>query len=93
VCHFEDDFTIREQRLDYETTTSAIWSPDNRWLVSTNAGDPTCWIKIFDVTKDFELVKTIDGMICGVDTMAWSPDGQRLAVGSDKLWLVQVQSR
>ncbi len=92
VCHFEDTDTLKSQLLDDEPTSSAVWSPDDHWLVSTNAYDPACWIKIFDVTKQFELVQTLQGSACSASSMAWSPDGQSLAAGNNaELWIGTVK--
>lgn len=56
------------------------WSPDGRWLVT---GDQTPSVHLYDFTRDYPL--HIQGYEAKVKTMAFSPNGKKLATGGGSM--------
>ncbi len=92
ICSFGTKRKLVTQTIDNDSTSTAAWSPDSHWLISTNAYDPTCWIKVFDATQAFVLNATFEGNICGIYSIDWSRDGSYIvAGGTTELWIGTVK--
>ena len=75
---------------DPKQVSGAVFSPDGRWLAVVNVlGVGLLWD-----TATAQMRATLQGFLQGTHSVAFSPDGQRLAIGSNgneaiKLWDVE----
>jgi len=81
-----------DQRLDISEIETAAFSPDARLFAATSS---LGYARLWETATCRELA-TFGGFLMGTHSMAFSPDGGRLAIGSDgseavKVW--DVQSR
>jgi hypothetical protein len=69
----------KSTHLDHWSFWAWAWSPDGKWLAAAGSSDRTA--KVWDAATGRELL-TLSGHRGDVNSVAWSPDGRRLATGS-----------
>lgn len=102
LCTFTSDGTsVQSRRLPYvpnpdynpnqvysspirDYSSAIAWSNDDRWLFGSLLG---CGMGVYNANEDFALVGVIAESICGMSDMSWSPDGKRLAIRNEGLWI------
>jgi len=87
VCGSLEDGSQRKLDLNHLETMGSAYSPDGRHLV---LGSALGFARVFDTDTWSEQAK-LQGFLVAVESVAFSPDGQRLATGSDdkqalRLW-------
>ncbi|MBK8022479.1 MAG: hypothetical protein IPK19_13890 [Chloroflexi bacterium] len=85
VCRLQLDGTIDVHELQ-SYGTSFHWSPDQRWLAGAINTDTSVWIA--DVANRYQTVSVQPPHGSAVNSFAWSPDSEHLAVGTRReLWI------
>jgi WD40 repeat protein len=75
-----------EAALAIKTTSAASFSPDvRRFALSSLQGYTRLW-----ETATLKETATLRGVLQGVHSVAWAPDGKRLATGSDGKEAIKV---
>jgi len=93
ICSLSKDLAIQNQQVSGNVSRSPVWSLDDHWLITSyGADDPlNCQVNIYDSSKNYKLSQTIQDVICNVDALAWSPNGQQIAATNDlHLWIGTV---
>ncbi len=100
-CIAAVDIRAKELLGEDLSVTSVAWSPDGKWIAlgqrATNILVPYCWVTLFHAqdraqTRMFHFPpKTVTGGLALTNDLAsilaFSPDSQRLAVGTRSGWL------
>jgi WD40 repeat protein len=75
-----------------DSVEAVDWSPDGQWLAlgGGSSGCHTSQMELYAVSilnaETLETVQRLTGHECKVISVAWSPDGTKLATGSDDAW-------
>jgi WD40 repeat protein len=87
ICRLNIDGTVEDHPISDNAITTLRWSPDQHWLVGVLNTAPDMWLT--DTANNYETVYlTTESVRGGIETLAWSPDSQYLAVGTDwGLWI------
>ncbi|MBK9745913.1 MAG: hypothetical protein IPO91_03965 [Chloroflexi bacterium] len=85
VCKLHDDGTIDVRELQ-SYGSSFHWSPDQHWLAGAINTATSVWIA--DTGNNYETVSVQPPNGSAVNSFAWSPDSQHLALGTRReLWI------
>ncbi|HVU13161.1 MAG TPA: WD40 repeat domain-containing protein [Phototrophicaceae bacterium] len=85
ICTLNNDGTITDQDLPLRGATFH-WSPDQRWLAGASSKQSAIWIA--DPAQAYQTVLVQPPGDSTVNSVAWSPDSQQLAVGTThQLWI------
>jgi WD40 repeat protein len=96
ICTLALNNTIEQYTLGTEFTHILRWSPDQRWLASATSnfsGEQLCGVRLTDLHQNYQTTEAPIGMqSCSVNSVSWSPDGQRLAVGTSRgIWIATLE--
>ncbi|MBE2182655.1 MAG: WD40 repeat domain-containing protein [Anaerolineae bacterium] len=93
LCSLNLDGTISSRGLDEEGATSLAWDPTSSVLAIGNGPTGDCWIRLIDFSfSDLPVIDPIGPDRCSVYDIAWSPDGERIAIAtSEGLWIKQLE--